>query len=76
MVERVGQLGPIIGIPQGSCLGPLLYLMYTNDLNYLIKDLPLILFADDTALMDKCINRDHLSFRVNFYLSQILDCCN
>ncbi len=38
--------------------------------------LPLILFADDTALMDKCTNPDLLAFKVNFYLSQILDWCN
>ncbi len=45
-------------------------------MNSLIKDLPLILFADKTVLLDKCTNPDFLAFRVNFYLSQILDWYN
>jgi hypothetical protein len=42
------QLLASVGVPQGSCLGPLLYLMYANDLNYLIPDISSIMFADDT----------------------------
>ncbi len=74
--QRSEELPSMVGVPQGSCLGPLLYLVYTNDLNYLIKDLPLILSADDTTIMDKCTNPDLLAFRVNFYLCQILDWCD
>ena len=61
------------GVPQGSVLGPLLFIIYTNDLPNAIKHSKCILFADDTTIFYSTKHLDELYDNISFDLNTLSD---
>ena len=60
------------GVPQGSVLGPILFLIYINDLARAIIYSKLYNFADDTAILYSDHNPKRLKKRINIDLKLLV----
>jgi len=64
-----------VGVPQGSILGPLLFVVFANDLHSVFNNSPVILmsYADDTNLLIKVSNREDMGMVVGVVFSKVCE---
>ena len=61
------------GTAQGICLGPLLFLLFCNDIHSLPLHIHLILFADDTRVFNSHQSKKYLEFMLSQDLEMLVD---
>ena len=61
------------GTPQGSCLGPLIFLIFVNDMRLHLTDVDSVQFADDTTILFGHRNDNYLKYCVERELETLSD---
>ena len=66
----------LTGVPQGSVLGPVLFLIYINDLHLEMKNTTTDIFADDSTIFTSNINLNLVADQLSQDLNNVSRWCN
>lgn len=64
------------GVPQGICLGPLLYTIFTNDLPHVLKKTSISMYADDSTIYTSGATASELNVILNSELRSVVEWIN
>ena len=60
------------GVPQGSVLGPILFLLFINDIsNFAVEGCELNMYADDVIIYTSATSKDELECRLQVCIDNI-----
>ena len=69
--KKSSDLNVTCGVPQGSIFGPMLFIIYMNDICSTSKLLSFILFADDTTVFYSDLDINKLQDVINNELEEV-----